>query len=113
MSIGPMGGIVGSAAGAPLSQTKGSEVEKTQQDTSNQQRKTDNDAAAELASGIGHTEEDQQATERDADGRRLWEVDKKDSGAANDEQAEQFESPSSRQSKDTTGQSGHSLDLTG
>ena len=113
MSIGPMGGIVGSAAGVPLSQTKGSEVEKTQRDTSNQQRKAENDSAAELAAGVGHTEEDQQATERDADGRRPWEVDKKESDAANDEAASQFESQSRRQSKDTTGQSGHSLDLTG
>ena len=37
MSVGPLGGWAGSIAGTPLAQTKGSEVERTQQDLANQQ----------------------------------------------------------------------------
>ena len=29
---------------------------------------------AELAAGVGQTEQDQESSERDADGRRLWEA---------------------------------------
>ena len=41
MSVGPLGSIVGSAAGAPLSQTAGTEAERTQKETSAMQRLAD------------------------------------------------------------------------
>ena len=110
MSVGSLGGLLGSAAGAPLSQTIGSETERAQRDGSVQQQSADAAEKAELAAGIGTTEEDQQAGERDADGRRLWEAPaekKKDSPTANPTTAAQ------RQSKDATGQCGNQLDLTG
>ena len=110
MSVGPMGGVLGSAAGAPLSQTSGSESERTQRDSAVQQRQTDTDTRAERAAGIGTTEQDQETTERDADGRRLWEAppDKKQ------DPADDPQSPAHpRQSKDATGLSGNHLDLTG
>lgn len=110
MSLLPLGGIVNSAAGAPLSQTAGSEAERTQRDSGAHQRQVDANEHAEQAAGIGTTEEDQETSERDADGRRLWEdpeEKKKETKAGPAAPAEQ------RQSKDASGLSGNNLDLTG
>ena len=112
MSIGPMGGIVGSAAGAPLSQTKGSEVERAGRESTGQERKVESDKSAEMASGIGQTEEDQESSDRDADGRRLWEIDEEETAA--EEGAEgKNDQAGERKAKDPSGQSGNTLDLTG
>ena len=73
MSVGPMG-MVGSAAGAPLAQSQGSDVNRVQQDTASQARQTQMSEKAEQASGVGQTEQDEEATDRDADGRRPWEI---------------------------------------
>ncbi len=110
MSMGALGGIVGSAAGAPLSQTAGSETERAQKDSAAQHRQIDANQKAEQAAGIGQTEQDQESSDRDADGRRLWE------GPANSaKDAKNEEAPDAllRQSKDATGQSGTQLDVTG
>ena len=107
MNIGAAIGLASSAAGAPLSQTAGSETERVGRDATAHQRSVDTQAKSESAAGIGETEGDQEASERDADGRRLWEetAKKKPSdGEAN-------ETP--RQAKDASGVSGNSLDLTG
>ena len=105
MSVGSLGGIIGSAAGVPLSQTGGSEAERTARETAAQARATDGAARSEKAAGIGTTEQDQEASERDADGRRLWEAppEKKKDAATEGE----------HQSRDATGQCGTQLDLTG
>jgi hypothetical protein len=95
-------------AGTPLAQAKGSDVERTQQDSSNQQRRVQNDTKAADAAGIGQTDgEDHEAAERDADGRRIWEriAKSKPHDEAPDEQ--------SRPSRDASGQSGNLLDLSG
>jgi hypothetical protein len=112
MSVGSLGGIINSATGAPLSQTAGSETERAK-DSLNQSRQVDANQKAERAGGIGQTEQDQETSERDADGRRLWEAqdDKNRQGKSRTE-AEAGETPA-RQSKDSTGQSGTKLDLTG
>ena len=73
MSMGPLGGVVGSSAGSPLSQTQGAAAERAKQDAAAQERTVETDRKSEQASGIGQTEEDQGASERDADGRRMWE----------------------------------------
>jgi len=109
MSMGPMGGVIGSAAGAPLSQTAGSETERTQKNSLAQNRQVDSNQRADSAAGIGHTEQDQESSERDADGRRLWEENAKRGKQQEGENAD----GSARQSKDATGQSGTKLDLTG
>ena len=108
MSIGAASGALGSAAGAPLSQTAGAETERSQKDAAVQQRTTDAQTKSEKASGIGQMEQDQEASERDADGRRLWEETAKKKA---EEAAEENEA--ARQAKDPTGMSGNSLDLTG
>jgi hypothetical protein len=111
MTMAPLGGIVSSAAGAPLSQTTGSEAERLQKDNLAQTRQLDANGQAERAAGIGQTEQDQQSSERDADGRRLWEAPAKPATDA-DAKVETAETIL-RQSKDASGQSGTQLDLTG
>ncbi|NOY29596.1 MAG: hypothetical protein GXP28_05295 [Planctomycetes bacterium] len=110
MNVGPMSGIIGSAAGAPLSQTKGSETERAQKDAVAGQRQADSEKKAEKAAGVGETTEDQGVSERDADGRRLWEQAQGEE-VPEAENAAASEPP--RQTKDPTGNSGNSLDLTG
>jgi hypothetical protein len=105
VSIGSLSGIGLSAAGSPLAQAKGSDVERTQQDAGAQQFRVQGQQKAEAAAGIGQTDEDQQAGERDADGRRPWEV------PARPEHAE--EDQGQHAGKDPSGESGSLLDLTG
>jgi hypothetical protein len=110
MSVGITGGLIGSAAGAPLSQTAGAETERTQKDSAARERLADNQTKSERASGVGTTEQDQQTDERDADGRRMYEQ----SGRGADEtDAESPATEPPRRVKDPTGQSGNALDLTG
>jgi hypothetical protein len=112
MSVGPLGGIATSAAGSPLAQTRGSDVERAQQDTADQHRRIDSDQKAENAAGIGEADgEDHETAERDADGRRIWE----EPAEGRQEQAEEDDSqtPPARQSRDATGEKGTQLDLTG
>jgi len=109
MSIGSLGGLAASAAGSPLAQTKGSEVERAQQDLGSQQRQVDSQTKAESAAGIGETDgEDHQTAERDADGRRLWE--RPPDHKSDDAEAGPADPP---RSKDVTGQTGTQLDLSG
>ncbi len=109
MSMGPLGGVnagvVGSAAGSALSQTKGSSSERASKDSAAQERTKDTDIKTEKASGIGETESDSKASDRDADGRRLWERPK-DGEQGEDETNEEQDN---KTDKDDTG--GH-LDLT-
>jgi hypothetical protein len=106
----PLGGIASSAAGAPLSQTAGSETERAQKDSLVQHRQTAASQQAERAAGIGQTDEDQESSERDADGRRPWEAP---AGSTKNDQNTDATETLTRQSKDATGQSGTKLDLTG
>ena len=110
MTMAPLGGIVSSAAGAPLSQTAGTESERAQRDSSTLQRQVDSNQQAERAAGIGQTHEDQESSERDADGRRLWEAP---ATGGNKLKKDEAVDAAARQSKDASGQSGTRLDLTG
>ncbi len=106
MNVVPMGGIIAGAAGSPLAQTKGAETERTQRDGVVRERRVTSDKSADMAAGIGTTDADQETSERDADGRMFWEQPgekniNEDTGSA------------AKQSNDTTGESGNSLDSTG
>ena len=105
-SIPNTGGIIGSAAGAPLSQSQGSDIEKNQKDSNAVQRQEKNDKKASDAAGVGQTEQDEGSSDRDADGRRFWERNSH-TGAEAEQQEE------TRQAKDPEGNRGTSLDLTG
>jgi hypothetical protein len=111
MSVGPLG-FFSSIAATPLPQSKGSDADRTAQETAGQTAQASNAAKAENAAGIGQTDgEEHGAAERDADGRRLWEKspDKKHPVVLSPEAT----APTAMQSKDATGESGTQLDLTG
>ena len=108
MSVGPLG-ILGSAAGSPLPQAKGADVETTQQTTSEQARRADAIRTAESAEGLGEMDQDQEAEDRDADGRRPWECRRVEPGTA---EPPADENPPSM-APDPTGQRGTQLDITG
>ena len=107
MSLIPTSGVLGSAAGAPLSQSTGAAGGSAAKEAAALERRLATDEKAEQAGGIGETEEDEQADERDADGRRLWERRGK-AASSTDENDD-----STPLSKDTTGAAGNSLDLVG
>ena len=112
MSVGPMG-FFGSIAATPLSQSKGSDVDRAAQETNGQSGQTSNALKAENAAGIGATDgEEHGAAERDADGRRIWEKSpgKKKPVAGLSADLDAMPMP---HSKDASGASGNQLDLTG
>lgn len=103
MSIGP---TTFAASLASLNQARGNETERAQHDTAAKERQIAGDRQAESAAGVGTTEGDEAAGERDADGRRLWERPP----AAKATEAGKEEATNV---KDPSGQSGSLLDLTG
>ncbi len=108
MSIASLG-IVGGLAGTALPQ-RAADAEKVQRETTEQTRATVATEQAENAAGIGQTEEDSQTSERDADGRRLWEDQRRKKG--NPPDATQSAAGVAF-SKDPTGACGGNLDLVG
>ena len=106
MSIGGLGGV-SSLTAAPATQ-RSSDVEKTQTAAA---EKSHADAAAEYAekaAGIGETQEESEASDRDADGRRIWEF-----GEEKKKDGEPVEQAPAGKSIDPTGAAGGTLDLTG
>jgi len=111
MSVGPMGGVSNSAAGTSLAQTKGSDVQRNQQDTGVQQRRVFGETRADAAAGVGETDgQDHETAERDADGRRI--LEKPARPKPGDEPADETPDDAPR-SKDLSGLSGNQLDLSG
>ncbi|EAQ81270.1 hypothetical protein [Blastopirellula marina] len=115
MSIGPAGAaIVSSLAASPLAQNASSEVDQNRQATSNQARKADSDQKAIKASGVGDPDESQEVSDRDADGRRLWEIqDEAEELLADTEHPEDEEPPKNHKGLDPSGQTGRVLDISG
>ena len=109
MSIGSLG-LIGSLATTPMPQ-KAADADRSVRDAADQGREAQAAKQAEAAAGIGETEEDSQASERDADGRRLWERPPAKQSAA-DETADSDETQSNL-CKDPHGESGGELDLVG
>lgn len=98
MSVGPLGNTP-ALSGA-------------QNDAASQVRRSRADSKSEQAQSLGEAEVDQEASDRDADGRKIWEFaeqgeEKEDATGVQDE------STSPRQAKDPTGDCGGLLDLSG
>jgi hypothetical protein len=109
MSIGPLSGIAGSAAGTSLAQTRGSEIDRAQQENAARELQARSQQKAEMAAGIDQADGDNhEAAERDADGRRLWEFPQRPG-----QQDAGHEEPPYPQGQDPTGHSGGMLDLSG
>src|SRR6476620_8575431 len=107
MSMIPSSGAAG-LAGIPIAQAKGTETDRAIRETANKAREVSSDKRAEDASGIGTTEEESAAGERDADGRQILELRR----ARPKSDATPPDSAASR-AKDPAGQSGTQLDLEG
>jgi hypothetical protein len=107
MSIASLG-IVGGLAGTALPQ-RAADAERVQRETVEQTRAADASHEAENAAGIGETAEDSQTSERDADGRRLWEEQQSAKPKSPPAAAEASSPPVS---KDPSGARGGLLDLT-
>lgn len=107
MNITQLPPILIGATGVPVAQTKGSEVERGAQEATQQERQVQTDAKAESAAGIGTTEEQNASSDRDADGRRLWEAPLAGQPKKPPEEADE------RTSRDATGDCGTQLDLSG
>jgi hypothetical protein len=104
MSIGPS--LPASAAGSPLAQTSGTELERAQTEVGARRRRVYHERKAESAADVGETDGDDLEThQRDADGQQPWEQQTEGESAA--------DQTVGRQSKDPTRQSGNLLDLTG
>lgn len=106
MSIGSLGGVSSLAASPSTQRT--SDTEKTQAATTEKARIDSAAEYAEQASGIGETKEESESSDRDADGRRIWEFSEK-------KKQEEAEAEAARlaKSKDPSGNSGGTLDLLG
>ena len=109
MSMGPMG-MIGSIAGVPLTQAKGDADRKSSESTT---QNNVSQGQTENAAGVGEAEQQSESSERDADGRRLWEGDQ--DGTAGDESQEdtQQDQVPPTKSKDPTGNRGSQLDISG
>ena len=110
MNIGTLG-IVGGLAGSPLTQ-RTAETDRAERESSDQAREAKTNERAELAAGIGQTEEDSEAQERDADGRRPWEQAAKPQPQPAEELPPESDAKAVRP-KDPSGERGGELDLVG
>jgi len=105
-SLGILGGLA-TTAGAQ----RAADTQRVDSDATDQTRATTADEHAENAAGIGQTEEDSGTTDRDADGRRIWENTRRKKAAPS--ATAPTESPAPPVSKDPTGACGGELDLVG
>ena len=108
MSMGPLGSV-GGVAGSQLPQAKGTDADLAAKETADQKRANESGARASSAEGIGETSEQQETGDRDADGRRIWEVTESAEAAEDESEPSQEAAPS----RDATGQRGNRLDLSG
>ena len=110
MSVGPMGMASSVAGGLP--QIRSADAGRAEKQSADQARQTKSDQQAEAAAGVGETTQDEKASDRDADGRRLWEAMPEQAAEA-DEAVGEAKTQEAPQSKDPTGTSGGQLDLSG
>jgi hypothetical protein len=106
-SLGIIGGLA-TTAGAQ----RAADTQRVDSETTDQTRAVTADEHAENAAGIGQTEQDAGTTDRDADGRRLWENTRRKK-AAPTANTTATDSPDPPISKDPTGACGGAVDLVG
>ena len=109
MSIASLG-IVGGLASTTAPQ-RAAETDRAERQSVDQARTAETAERAENAAGIGQTEEDSQSSDRDADGRRLWEKPLRPKKP--DPAAPVATDSALPLAKDPTGSCGNQLDLLG
>ena len=119
MSLGSLGIVGGFAASQAAQRT--ADTDKAARETSDQSRTTESVQRAEQAAGVGQTDEFSESTDRDADGRQLWQRRQPKEGEAVAEEAAleatmggiPIAVPDPHLSKDPHGEAGSLLDLQG
>lgn len=109
MSIGSWG-VVGSVSTGQLQQARHADGDRTAQEARNHSREVANAQQAEAAEGVGQMSHDEGTSDRDADGRQLWERPAKRGGAPEHSAPVTDDPP---QAVDPTGNAGGNLDLLG
>jgi hypothetical protein len=115
MSVGSLG-IAGGLAGTPVAQKTGVAVDRAKQDTAHAQRQAEATQRTADAAGIGQTHEEQEASERDADGRMPWERQERAAEASPADVDQSIAGDPSQNPpgvRDPKGESGGQLDLVG
>lgn len=107
MSVGPLGNAANVAA-SQLAQSQ-TDTDRSGKEVGDQSRSVESNSKAESAEGVGETDEQEAAGDRDADGRRLWEH--QEEAASEDEASENAHKPGG--SRDPSGARGNRLDLSG
>lgn len=107
MSIGP-NFIAGSISGSQLPQARGAELDRNSDDAAQQVAQSESAKAAGLD---GQLHENEEATDRDADGHTYGETAQRNTPP--EDMAPESEDESVPHSLDPTGQSGNNLDLSG
>lgn len=108
MSTAPLGAI-GSITTGQLQRSRGADSERAAHDVGAQSRATEASRTAENAAGVGEMDQEGETSERDADGRRLWErPDPKKTGVRPGD-----DDSNPPKSKDPSGQAGLQIDLSG
>ncbi len=75
MSVGGNIPVLSGVPAVPMAQARGKEVDRVGEEISQHSLRRSTEKAAEAAGGIGETDgQDHHTEERDADGRRPWEV---------------------------------------
>ena len=109
MSVGPLFYLPASVAGVPLAQSKGTDIDRAEQEAGAVELAAEGEKKAEAAAGIGEADgENHQTADRDADGRQILVKPGRRQAAA-----PVAADPPPQQSKDPSRQSGNQLDLNG
>jgi hypothetical protein len=115
MDLSPLNATAG-AAGMPIAQTKGSDVERVSGETNAQRRGLFCNQKAAIAEGVGELDGDDFAiSDRNGDGRLPWPESRFPEIPASENNPASTNIPSEKKSrgKDPTGQSGKWLDVRG
>ena len=104
-------GSLGSVAAGQLQQARTADVDRATQDVLQQARSVDANERTEKAAGIGEMEQEEGASERDADGRRLWEQQSRRPRPSQSDPSS--DDSGSSLGQDPTGEAGTQLDLSG
>jgi hypothetical protein len=111
MNVNPVAASIAGAAASQQQAQATSETQQAQRESAGQERKAVTDLKAEMAAGIGQTDgEDHASSDRDADGRQVWQQLPHDVNEGSKKKA--ASAHHARDARDASGTKGNTLDLT-